>query len=326
MAGAGGGRPDWPFDGGAEALFGEYSSAVFAELGWPGAGEDQLMMAPVLDLPEAEAAAAAPPGGAGTARQEEPAAPARSGDAAASSSSSGDGGAEAARGSAAEKPAAEAASSKPVAAKKGQKRARQPRFAFVTKSEIDHLEDGYRWRKYGQKAVKNSPFPRSYYRCTNSKCTVKKRVERSSDDPSVVITTYEGQHCHHTAASFHRGGGGGGGGGAAAAAHIHGAAAVALAEQMSSFVPAQRLFSLPPLHPPQSSPSSETVAAATTSVPASLQHLDGGEETRLTRTRYSPRASMAGSPHLSSSSTPPAVSADKAGLLDDIVRHGVRHG
>jgi hypothetical protein len=40
------------------------------------------------------------------------------------------------------------------------KRARQPRFAFMTKSDVDHLEDGYRWRKYGQKAVKNSPFPR----------------------------------------------------------------------------------------------------------------------------------------------------------------------
>ncbi|KAL2926077.1 putative WRKY transcription factor 57 [Bienertia sinuspersici] len=78
--------------------------------------------------------------------------------------------------------------------KKGQKRIRQPRFAFMTKSEVDHLEDGYRWRKYGQKAVKNSPFPR----CTNSKCTVKKRVERSSEDPTIVITTYEGQHCHHT--------------------------------------------------------------------------------------------------------------------------------
>ncbi|XP_038884402.1 probable WRKY transcription factor 57 [Benincasa hispida] len=89
--------------------------------------------------------------------------------------------------------------------KKGQKRIRQPRFAFMTKSEVDHLEDGYRWRKYGQKAVKNSPFPRSYYRCTNSKCTVKKRVERSCEDPSVVITTYEGQHCHHTV-GFPRGG------------------------------------------------------------------------------------------------------------------------
>ncbi|XP_076952313.1 putative WRKY transcription factor 57 [Bidens hawaiensis] len=82
--------------------------------------------------------------------------------------------------------------------KKGPKRIRQQRVAFVTKSEIDHLEDGYRWRKYGQKAVKNSPFPRSYYRCTNSKCTVKKRIERSSTDPTTVITTYEGQHCHHT--------------------------------------------------------------------------------------------------------------------------------
>nr|AFK33760.1 unknown [Medicago truncatula] len=82
--------------------------------------------------------------------------------------------------------------------KKGEKRIRQPRFAFMTKSEVDHLEDGYRWRKYGQKAVKNSPFPRSYYRCTNSKCTVKKRVERSHEDPTIVITTYEGQHCHHT--------------------------------------------------------------------------------------------------------------------------------
>ncbi|WOH15349.1 hypothetical protein DCAR_0934887 [Daucus carota subsp. sativus] len=88
--------------------------------------------------------------------------------------------------------------------KKGAKRIRQPRFAFMTKSDIDNLEDGYRWRKYGQKAVKNSPFPRSYYRCTNGKCLVKKRVERSSDDPSTVITTYEGQHSHH-AIGFPRG-------------------------------------------------------------------------------------------------------------------------
>ncbi|XP_078444193.1 putative WRKY transcription factor 48 [Wolffia australiana] len=78
----------------------------------------------------------------------------------------------------------------------GQKRPREPRFAFVTKSEVDHLEDGYRWRKYGQKAVKDSPYPRSYYRCTSSMCGVKKKVERSSADPTVVVTTYEGQHTH----------------------------------------------------------------------------------------------------------------------------------
>jgi hypothetical protein len=44
--------------------------------------------------------------------------------------------------------------------KRSQKRLREPRFAFMTKSEVDHLDDGYRWRKYGQKAVKNSPYPR----------------------------------------------------------------------------------------------------------------------------------------------------------------------
>lgn len=86
--------------------------------------------------------------------------------------------------------------------KKGEKKQREPRFAFMTKSEIDHLEDGYRWRKYGQKAVKNSPYPRSYYRCTTQKCTVKKRVERSFQDPSIVITTYEGQHNHPVPATL----------------------------------------------------------------------------------------------------------------------------
>ncbi|KAF5752123.1 WRKY transcription factor 48 [Tripterygium wilfordii] len=80
--------------------------------------------------------------------------------------------------------------------KKNQKRQREPRFAFMTKSEVDHLDDGYRWRKYGQKAVKNSPYPRSYYRCTSAGCGVKKRVERSSDESSIVVTTYEGQHTH----------------------------------------------------------------------------------------------------------------------------------
>ncbi|XP_060217570.1 WRKY transcription factor 23 [Lycium barbarum] len=76
------------------------------------------------------------------------------------------------------------------------KQQREPRVAFMTKSEVDFLEDGYRWRKYGQKAVKNSPFPRNYYRCTSATCNVKKRVERCFSDPSIVVTTYEGKHTH----------------------------------------------------------------------------------------------------------------------------------
>ncbi|CAH8383562.1 unnamed protein product [Eruca vesicaria subsp. sativa] len=80
--------------------------------------------------------------------------------------------------------------------KKEEKKQREQRVSFMTKTEVDHLEDGYRWRKYGQKAVKNSPYPRSYYRCTTQKCNVKKRVERSYQDPTVVITTYESQHNH----------------------------------------------------------------------------------------------------------------------------------
>ncbi|GFQ08371.1 probable WRKY transcription factor 57, partial [Phtheirospermum japonicum] len=50
------------------------------------------------------------------------------------------------------------------------------------------------------------PDTASYYRCTNSKCGVKKRVERSCDDPSLVITTYEGQHSHHSVGLIPRGG------------------------------------------------------------------------------------------------------------------------
>ncbi|KAL8102333.1 hypothetical protein AgCh_027001 [Apium graveolens] len=59
-------------------------------------------------------------------------------------------------------------------------------------------DDGYKWRKYGQKSIKNSANPRSYYRCTNAHCSAKKQVERSTDDPDTIIITYEGLHLHFT--------------------------------------------------------------------------------------------------------------------------------
>ncbi|OAY69311.1 putative WRKY transcription factor 13 [Ananas comosus] len=79
---------------------------------------------------------------------------------------------------------------------KKRRKVRDPRFCFKTMSEVDVLDDGYKWRKYGQKVVKNTQHPRSYYRCSQDNCRVKKRVERSADDPRMVITTYEGRHVH----------------------------------------------------------------------------------------------------------------------------------
>ncbi|KAJ1697373.1 hypothetical protein LUZ63_005885 [Rhynchospora breviuscula] len=73
---------------------------------------------------------------------------------------------------------------------------REPRVVVQTVSEVDILDDGYRWRKYGQKVVKGNPNPRSYYKCTNMGCPVRKHVERASHDPKSVITTYEGKHNH----------------------------------------------------------------------------------------------------------------------------------
>lgn len=37
---------------------------------------------------------------------------------------------------------------------------REPRVVVQTASEVDILDDGYRWRKYGQKVVKGNPNPR----------------------------------------------------------------------------------------------------------------------------------------------------------------------
>lgn len=55
--------------------------------------------------------------------------------------------------------------------------------------------DGYNWRKYGQKQVKGSEYPRSYYKCTYPTCPVKKKVERSFDGQIAEIV-YKGEHNH----------------------------------------------------------------------------------------------------------------------------------
>ncbi|CAI9760044.1 unnamed protein product [Fraxinus pennsylvanica] len=57
--------------------------------------------------------------------------------------------------------------------------------------------DLWAWRKYGQKPIKGSPYPRGYYRCSSSKgCSARKQVERSRTDPTMLVITYTSEHNH----------------------------------------------------------------------------------------------------------------------------------
>lgn len=67
--------------------------------------------------------------------------------------------------------------------------------SYVPLGMLRTSEDGYNWRKYGQKQVKGSEYPRSYYKCTHPTCQVKKKVERSLDGQITEII-YKGNHNH----------------------------------------------------------------------------------------------------------------------------------
>jgi len=78
--------------------------------------------------------------------------------------------------------------------------AAQPSFNQYNQSahymrENKRSDDGYNWRKYGQKQVKGSENPRSYYKCTYPNCPTKKKVERSLDGQITEIV-YKGSHNH----------------------------------------------------------------------------------------------------------------------------------
>jgi WRKY transcription factor 33 len=98
----------------------------------------------------------------------------------------------------------------------------------ATKSAVasnnNKVEDGYNWRKYGQKQVKSSENPRSYYKCTYHSCSMKKKVERSLADGRVTQIVYKGTHNHPKPVSTRRNSSSFGGGAAEDRHHSQAAA------------------------------------------------------------------------------------------------------
>lgn len=71
-----------------------------------------------------------------------------------------------------------------------------------SKGEVYPPPDSWSWRKYGQKPIKGSPYPRGYYRCSSSKgCPARKQVERSRLDPTMLLITYCSDHNHQIPAA-----------------------------------------------------------------------------------------------------------------------------
>nr|XP_034568746.1 probable WRKY transcription factor 63 isoform X2 [Setaria viridis] len=59
------------------------------------------------------------------------------------------------------------------------------------------MEDGFAWRKYGQKNIHGSKHPRLYFRCSyndDNGCRARRQVQQSEADPSVYIITYFDEH------------------------------------------------------------------------------------------------------------------------------------
>ncbi|XP_066316653.1 transcription factor WRKY45-1-like [Miscanthus floridulus] len=84
----------------------------------------------------------------------------------------------------------------------------------VTRKEItaSPYKDGYEWRKYGQKNIKNCNFVRYYFRCSRDRrCEAKKKVQqqdgsRGQLSPPMFEVTYVNEHTCHVLRAIANGG------------------------------------------------------------------------------------------------------------------------
>ncbi|KAL5230642.1 hypothetical protein ABZP36_029418 [Zizania latifolia] len=90
-----------------------------------------------------------------------------------------------------------------AAERRPNRRRRTQQSSGVTKI-LKNLDDGQAWRKYGQKDIQNSLYPKAYFRCTHKydqQCLAQRQVQRCDEDPASYRVTYIGEHtCRDPAA------------------------------------------------------------------------------------------------------------------------------
>ena len=70
--------------------------------------------------------------------------------------------------------------------------ARRGAYRLAVEASVEKLEDGFRWRKYGNKMLSGQRHPRGYYKCTTVPKTAKfhKQVERTSSGVGAAEERY----------------------------------------------------------------------------------------------------------------------------------------
>ncbi|CAN6239683.1 unnamed protein product [Urochloa humidicola] len=88
--------------------------------------------------------------------------------------------------------------SPPEPAPRDSRKRRKDKHTWI-KHTLTPYFDGHLWRKYGQKVIKDAPYPRLYFRCSyreDRRCLASKLVQQvTHDDPPLYEVTYT---CEHT--------------------------------------------------------------------------------------------------------------------------------
>ncbi|XP_076912742.1 WRKY transcription factor WRKY51-like [Bidens hawaiensis] len=69
----------------------------------------------------------------------------------------------------------------------------------ITGSKVTSVPaDDYSWKKYGEKRIDGSIYPRVYYKCNTGRgCPARKCVEVAVEDSKMLVVTYAGEHIHY---------------------------------------------------------------------------------------------------------------------------------